>query len=386
VLDAVAGSAAQLCNATDAQIWLVEGDKVQRAAAHGSIFTPNLDEGRVISRSVAGCRAVLDRDIVHIPDISAPDAQTEFPDSWALAQKSGVRTILATPLRREGTPIGFLLIRRTEVHPFSEKQIALLKTFADQAVNAIENVRLFQEIQEKNAQLEAANRHKSQFLANVSHELRTPLNSIIGFTRIVLRRTEGKIESLQKENLQKVLISSDHLLNLINELLDLAKIEAGRMEAFSETFKLDDIIRVATTTVEPLLRNGNVKLVTEVAPDIPPMKTDRDKLKQCVLNLLSNAVKFTEKGEIKVAAWRDNGWLKLTVSDTGIGMNQEALRYIFEEFRQADMSSTRRYGGTGLGLAIVKKFINLMGGEIVVESEEGKGSKFTITMPMELKQ
>ena len=385
VLDAVAGSAAQLCNATDAQIWLVEGDKVQRAAAHGSIFTPDLEEGRVISRSVAGCRAVLDRDIVHIPDISAPDAQTEFPDSWALAQKSGVRTILATPLRREGTPIGFLLIRRTEVRPFTDKQIALLKTFADQAVIAIENVRLFQEIQEKNQQLEAANRHKSQFLANVSHELRTPLNSIIGFTRIVLRRTEGKIESLQKENLQKVLVSSDHLLNLINELLDLAKIEAGRMEAFAEMFKVDEIIRVATTTVEPLLRNGNVKLVTEVASDIPPMKTDRDKLKQCVLNLLSNAVKFTEKGEIKVAAWRDNSSLKLTVSDTGIGMNEEALRYIFDEFRQADMSSTRRYGGTGLGLAIVKKFINLMGGDIVVESKEGKGSRFTITLPMELK-
>src|SRR3970282_1721203 len=137
-------------------------------------------------------------------------------------------------------------------------------------------------------------------------------------------RHRGKIESLEKEHRPKVLLSSDHLLNLINELLDLAKIEAGRMEAFSETFKLDDIIRVATTTVEPLLRNGNVKLVTEVAPDIPPMKTDRDKLKQCVLNLLSNAVKFTEKGEIKVAAWRDNGWLKLTVSDTGIGMNPEA--------------------------------------------------------------
>jgi signal transduction histidine kinase len=386
VLDAVAASAAQLCNATDAQIWLVEGDKVQRAAAHGTIFTPNLEEGRVISRSVAGCRAVLDRDIVHIPDIAAADAQIEFPESWELAQRSGVRTILATPLRREGTPIGFLLIRRTEVRPFSEKQIALLKTFADQAVIAIENVRLFQEIQDKNAQLEAANRHKSQFLANVSHELRTPLNSIIGFTRIVLRRTEGKLENLQKENLQKVLISSDHLLNLINELLDLAKIEAGRMEAFAETFKLDDIIRVATTTVEPLLRNGNVKLVTEVAPDIPPMKTDRDKLKQCVLNLLSNAVKFTEKGEIKVAAWRDNGSLKLTVSDTGIGMNEEAQRYIFDEFRQADMSSTRRYGGTGLGLAIVKKFIILMGGDILVESAEGKGSKFTITMPMELKQ
>jgi signal transduction histidine kinase len=300
-------------------------------------------------------------------------------------QKENVRTVISVPLLRENALVGVITTWRRESRAFSDKQIALLKTFADQAVIAIENVRLFQELEDKNAQLEAANRHKSQFLANVSHELRTPLNSIIGFTRIVLRRTEGKLEALQKENLQKVLISSDHLLNLINELLDLAKIEAGRMEAFAETFKLDDVVRMATTTVEPLLRNGRIKLVTDIAADLPPLKTDREKLKQSVLNLLSNAVKFTEKGEIKVAAWRDNGSLKLTVSDTGIGMNQEALRYIFDEFRQADMSSTRRYGGTGLGLAIVKKFINLMGGEIVVESEEGKGSKFTITLPMELK-
>ena len=311
--------------------------------------------------------------------------ESEFPDARRRAEY-GIRSSLATPLLREGVPIGVINVRRKTPQPFTEKEITLLKTFADQAVIAIENVRLFQEIQDKNDQLEAANRHKSQFLANVSHELRTPLNSIIGFTRIVLRRSEGKIEPLQKENLQKVLVSSDHLLTLINELLDLAKIEAGRMEAFAETFKLDEIIRVATTTVEPLLRNGNVKLITEIAPDIPPMKTDRDKLKQCVLNLLSNAVKFTEKGEIKVAAARNNGTVKLTVSDTGIGMNQEALKYIFDEFRQADMSSTRKYGGTGLGLAIVKKFINLMGGEIVVESEVGKGSQFTITLPMELKQ
>jgi signal transduction histidine kinase len=135
-----------------------------------------------------------------------------------------------------------------------------------------------------------------------------------------------------------------------------------------------------------MLKNGRVKLVTEFAPDIPLLKTDRDKLKQSVLNLLSNAVKFTEKGEIKLAAWRDNGNVKLTVSDTGIGMKKEALDLIFEEFRQADMSSTRRYGGTGLGLAIVRRFITLMGGEITVESEVGKGSKFTITIPMELKQ
>ena len=190
---------------------------------------------------------------------------------------------------------------------------------------------------------------------------------------------------MQKENLHKVLISAEHLLNLINGLLDLAKIEAGRMEIYAETFKLEEIVRVATATVEPMLRNGNVRLVTEIAADLPLIKTDRDKLKQVVLNLLSNSAKFTEKGEIKVAAWSVNGSMKLAVSDTGIGMNQEAMNYIFEEFRQVDMSTTRKYGGTGLGLAIVKRLTNLLGGDIAVESEEGKGTKFTVTLPLSLK-
>ena len=292
---------------------------------------------------------------------------------------------MATPLLREGVASGAILIRRKEIRPFTDKQIALLKTFAAQAVIAIDNVRLFQELQKTNTQLDIANRHKSDFLARVSHDLRTPLNSIIGFTRIVLRRMEGKLPDLQKDNLQKVLISGEHLLGLINTLLDLAKIESGRMEVIAESFRVDDAIHMAATTVEPLLKDGRVRLVRDIAPGLPPIKTDRDKLKQILLNLLSNAAKFTEQGEIRISAAQENGALKLAVSDTGIGMKPEALEHIFEEFQQAEKTTASKYGGTGLGLAIVKKLVNLMGGDIAVESEVGKGSTFTITIPINLK-
>lgn len=232
---------------------------------------------------------------------------------------------------------------------------------------------------------EQANQAKSAFLANVSHELRTPLNAIIGFTRLVLRKTEGQIQTQQSENLQKVQISAEHLLNLINGLLDLAKIEAGRMDVYVETFRLDDVVDLAVSTVEPSLKNG-VSLVKDVAADIPPLQSDREKLKQIVLNLLSNAAKFTEQGSITVSARAENGILSLAVADTGIGIPPQALAHIFEEFRQADMSTTRRYGGTGLGLAIVKKFCTLLGGDVTVSSEPGKGSTFTVTIPVSLKR
>jgi signal transduction histidine kinase len=245
---------------------------------------------------------------------------------------------------------------------------------------------LYRQIEEKSRQLEAANKHKSDFLARVSHDLRTPLNAIIGFTRIVLRRMEGQLPNLQKENLQKVLISSEHLLTLINELLDLAKIDAGKMEVIANTFRVEDVINMTTATVEPLLKDGRVRIVRDIAANLPPLKTDRDKLKQILFNLLSNAAKFTEQGEIKVSAARENGNLKLAVADSGIGMKPEALEHIFEEFQQAEKTTSAKYGGTGLGLAIVKKFVHLMGGDIVVESQVGQGSKFTITLPMELKQ
>jgi signal transduction histidine kinase/HAMP domain-containing protein len=383
VLDTVIANAVRLAGAKQGHIRQFDGEFLQLVASYGEspeqLAILRASSVKPNPQYPGSSRAFIEEKPIHVLDVQA---QTH-PAPQALL--TGARTLLAVPLLREGTPIGVITIWRDFVEAFTDRQIKLVKTFADQAVIAIENVRLFQEIQKKNQQLEAANRHKSQFLANVSHELRTPLNAIIGFTRLVLRKTEGQIAGLQKENLQKVLVSSEHLLNLINGLLDLSKVESGKMEVFAETFKLDEVVRVAVSTVEPMLKVGRVRLVTEVTPDIPPLHTDKNKLKQSLLNLLSNAAKFTEKGEIKVSAWSENGSLKLVVSDTGIGMNAEALNYIFDEFRQADMSTTRRYGGTGLGLAIVRKFINLMGGEIGAESEAGKGSKFTITIPIELK-
>jgi signal transduction histidine kinase len=238
-----------------------------------------------------------------------------------------------------------------------------------------------QELVALNQQLDQANRLKSQFLANVSHELRTPMNAIIGFTRLVLRKTAGQIPPLQHANLQKVLVSADHLLNLINGLLDLSKIEAGRMEVSLVRFDVKELIQVAAATVEPLLKTDRVRFVTEVEPDLPPLYTDREKLKQILLNLLSNAAKFTDDGVITVSTWRAGDTLKLVVSDTGIGMPSDALHYIFDEFRQVDMTSTRRHGGTGLGLAIVRGLADLLGGTVTAESELGKGSRFTVTLP-----
>jgi signal transduction histidine kinase len=237
------------------------------------------------------------------------------------------------------------------------------------------------ELMTLNEQLDQANRLKSQFLASVSHELRTPMNAIIGFTRLVMRKTEGQIVPLQHENLQKVLISAEHLLNLINGLLDLSKIEAGRMEVSPVRFDLRELIHVVAATVEPMLKPDLVRFVAEVEPELPALNTDREKLKQVLLNLLGNAAKFTEQGVIKVSAWRSGEEVKLVISDTGIGMPPEALDYIFDEFRQVDMSGTR---GTGLGLAIVRKLTRLLGGQVTVESELGKGSTFTVTLPFNL--
>ena len=381
VLAAVAESAATVCGATDAVILRADEGRLHRVAHVGPVPVA-LTETRPLNRSSIAGRAIADCRTIHVDDMLDPAIAREYPDSPA-APGNLVRTMLAVPLVREGSAIGAIVIRRPDIRPFTDKQIALLQTFADQAVIAMENVRLFNEIQDKTRQLEAANRHKDEFLASMSHELRTPLNAVIGFSEVLLERMFGEINAKQEEYLDDILASGRHLLSLINDILDLAKIEAGRMELDLDDFDVAQAIDNAVVLVRERATRKSLVLDTALAPALGSVRGDQRKIKQILLNLLSNAVKFTpEGGRIEVRAQRLDGVLEVSVSDTGIGIAAEDQDAVFEEFRQVGTDYSKKHEGTGLGLTLSRKFVELHGGEIAVKSRLGEGSTFTFTLPV----
>jgi signal transduction histidine kinase/HAMP domain-containing protein len=295
----------------------------------------------------------------------------------------GYRSVLAVPLLVEERILGALIVFRREVGGFAAATVDLLRTFATQSALAIQNARLFREIETKSRELEIANRHKDEFLASMSHELRTPLNAIIGFSEVMLERLFGEINDKQEEYLNDILSSGRHLLSLINDILDLAKIEAGRMELEPTEFDLPHAIENAVVLVrERALRRG-ITLEQAIGPEVGEIKGDERKIKQVLLNLLSNAVKFTpEGGRIDVRAARHDGAVEISVADTGVGIAPEDHQAVFEEFRQVGTDYARKHEGTGLGLALARKFVELHGGTIRVQSRLGEGATFTFTIPV----
>jgi signal transduction histidine kinase/DNA-binding response OmpR family regulator len=329
-------------------------------------------------------RAAATRKPVQVADIR-DEQQPVAPQTRHILVRLGFRSLLAVPLLREQRLLGGLVVWRHELGHFPDETVTLFQTFATQSALAIQNARLFQEIGEKSKQLEVANRHKSEFLANMSHELRTPLNAIIGYSEMLQEEaadlgTEGFVPDLKKIN-----AAGRHLLELINAVLDLSKIEAGKMELYLERFDLPDVLTDIAAVIQPLAEKNGNRLEVRYEPSVGSMRADLTKLRQALFNLLSNACKFTDHGTVTLAVTREvtegGDWVRFDVSDTGIGMTAEQLSRLFQEFSQADATTTRRYGGTGLGLALSRRLCRMMGGDVTVASEPGRGSTFTIRLP-----
>jgi signal transduction histidine kinase len=326
-------------------------------------------------------RTAASRQIIRISDVRADTSVAWWEATPGAQTLTSFRSTLGVPMLRDGRLVGVLCVWRDQVNAFTDQEVSLATTFADQAGLAIENVRLFAEIEQKSRELEEASRHKSEFLANMSHELRTPLNAIIGFSEVLLERYFGELNEKQDDYLKDVVSSGHHLLALINDILDLSKVEAGRMELEVAPFDVGHALEAGIVMVKERASKKGIALALAVGDDVGRVEADERKIKQIVFNLLTNAVKFTsEGGQVTLSARRTHDAIEIAVADTGVGIAPEDLGKIFEEFGQA-RNQAGQTEGTGLGLALVQRYAALHGGSVRVESTVGHGSTFTVSIP-----
>jgi signal transduction histidine kinase len=352
-------------------------------ASHGmdeALAAAMRDRAFAVGKTAVG-KAVTQRAPIQIPDV-----QKESSLVFDIIQRAGYRAILIVPMRRPNQIVGVLVVRRKQPGEFPASTVELLETFADQSVLAIQNARLFREIEEKGRELEMASRHKSQFLANMSHELRTPLNAILGYTELIGDGIYGQPPEKMLGVLKRLESNGKHLLGLINDVLDLSKIEAGELKLSLTDYSITDMVATVLTSVEPLAAAKKLALRSELPADLPPARGDERRIAQVLLNLVGNAIKFTDAGEVSVRATAGNGSYTIAVRDTGPGISEADQAKLFQEFHQVDNSITRKKGGTGLGLAISKRIIEMHGGRIWLESSPGNGSTFSFTVPTKVEQ
>jgi signal transduction histidine kinase len=390
VLDALTEQASKLVGNSFAVIQTRSGSSLNAVSAYPrggaeaaqllSIESP-LDSQSLTALAVANRRTYAIT--IHPGD---PRLEHVSPSEREFISGFGTFSAQYVPLLREDTALGALVSFVRGAHRFSERETALLQTFADQAVIAIENARLFNELQAKTEELEVVSRHKSEFLASMSHELRTPLNAIIGYAELLEEEAAEGGDDGYLPDLQKIHSAGQHLLTLISGILDLSKIEAGRMTMFLEDFDVGKLVGEVEAIVTPLVEKNGNRLVVECPADVGTMHADVVKVRQALFNLLSNAAKFTEGGTVTLRVGREGDDVRFAIADTGIGMTEEQMGRLFEAFSQANRETSRKYGGTGLGLALSREFCRMMGGDIMVESEAGVGSVFTIVLPVVVRE
>jgi len=340
-----------------------------------------------ISVSEALAQATGRRAAVQVPDLrNEPPVPQEAVPVQQLVLEAGYRARMIVPLLGANRVVGALVVGRKTPGELPKKTVDLLQTFAAQSVLAIQNARLFSDIQIKGHQLEVASRHKSQFLANMSHELRTPLNAILGYAELILDRIYGDMPPQMREALERMQGNGKHLLGLINDVLDLSKIEAGQFTLALYDYSINEVVHTVFMVVEPLATEKNLALKIELPNDLPTAHGDERRLTQALLNVVGNAIKFTDSGEVAIKAAASNGAYTLSVRDTGPGIDPADQTKIFEEFQQADDTTTKKKGGTGLGLSIARRIVAMHGGRIWVESKLGAGSTFFLEVPVDVEQ